>query len=338
MALGLMCGICGHDKHATPSKRGTVSNMGGNCLMAELLNFPSNGYVSIPLMSLRMYVWHYYLLGDTVDHQFESLNVNLTDQTILTNDSKKSLRELNSSGVESINFAQFTNETRKGITTQNLTELANTLDVFADNMTSIKSGLPGGNQTKAQSIIDRARATAAALRILDKDTVQAMASKANELDQNVVELKKIGGNLNDDATKTLKAAEEAETALHGSANKVKTVITNYKDRVLGYGFQFTAHILHLVTHELGRCKPLTNIFDAVVVLACEDFLMPFNGFWLAIGFCLFFFIPAIIFSVKLAKHYRRMKYESDFDDYDGHDMMEMGQPVGQEKKLWANPK
>lgn len=38
-----------------------------------------------------------------------------------------------------------------------------------------------------------------------------------------------------------------------------------------------------------------------------------NGFWFSIGFCLLFFIPAIIFNVKLAKHYRRMTYERDME-------------------------
>ena len=34
MAVGLLCGIFGHDKHASPTERGGISNMGGNCLMA----------------------------------------------------------------------------------------------------------------------------------------------------------------------------------------------------------------------------------------------------------------------------------------------------------------
>ncbi|TSO98536.1 Prominin-1-A [Bagarius yarrelli] len=32
--LGLMCGMCGHDKNATPTTRGCLSNTGGNLLMA----------------------------------------------------------------------------------------------------------------------------------------------------------------------------------------------------------------------------------------------------------------------------------------------------------------
>lgn len=34
MALGLLCGIFGHDKRSSPSERGSISNIGGNCLMA----------------------------------------------------------------------------------------------------------------------------------------------------------------------------------------------------------------------------------------------------------------------------------------------------------------
>ena len=50
------------------------------------------------------------LLGSTVDKQFENLKVNLTDQTLLKNDSKESLKKLNTSGVDDINFEKFTNE------------------------------------------------------------------------------------------------------------------------------------------------------------------------------------------------------------------------------------
>lgn len=32
--LGLLCGICGYDKQATPTTRGCLSNTGGNLLMA----------------------------------------------------------------------------------------------------------------------------------------------------------------------------------------------------------------------------------------------------------------------------------------------------------------
>lgn len=32
--LGLLCGTCGYDKHASPTTRGCISNTGGNFLMA----------------------------------------------------------------------------------------------------------------------------------------------------------------------------------------------------------------------------------------------------------------------------------------------------------------
>jgi prominin 1 len=39
-----------------------------------------------------------------------------------------------------------------------------------------------------------------------------------------------------------------------------------------------------------------------------------NAFWFSVGWCLFFFIPCLIFAVKLAGLYRREHDEKDFDD------------------------
>lgn len=38
-----------------------------------------------------------------------------------------------------------------------------------------------------------------------------------------------------------------------------------------------------------------------------------NAFWFSLGWCMIFFIPSIIFSIKLAKYYRRMKYSDVYE-------------------------
>ncbi|KAJ7370401.1 hypothetical protein OS493_032578 [Desmophyllum pertusum] len=173
-----------------------------------------------------------------------------------------------------------------------------------------------------------------------------MASKSNALDTNVKDLRRIGGNLKTLANDTLDKAQKAENYLHTESSKnINKIVEDYTTRVLGWGFQFTDHILDILNNQLAKCRPVTNIYDATVVVLCNQALYPFNGFWLSIGWCLFFFIPAIIFCVKLAKHYRRMNYESDFDQGMDAEMYEMGQhdapphySQSQEKKQWANPK
>lgn len=40
---------------------------------------------------------------------------------------------------------------------------------------------------------------------------------------------------------------------------------------------------------------------------------PQNTFWFGLGWCLVFFIPSIILSIKLAKFYRKMKYTDVYE-------------------------
>ena len=57
MAVGLLCGIFGHDKHAEPTERGAISNMGGNCLMAAV------GFMFIFVFFLMIFAAICFFLG-----------------------------------------------------------------------------------------------------------------------------------------------------------------------------------------------------------------------------------------------------------------------------------
>lgn len=418
MALGLMCGVCGHDKEATPTVRGTVSNMGGLSLMAaagfcfifasllmlltticfiigapaqavcssvlsgelykEVIDKPSfwgadgnplskaifqdsniefsigsfidNCRQNMPLYKAAQFDRAFNvtkkldieeLLGNQSTQEFDKLNVNLSDVNILSNETRYSLIDLGQSGVDDINFDAFLNETRKGITTVNLREFARNVSDLATQFQTLGKNLSGNDQDKAFRLGNRSGVIAQDLRLLHNKTVAVMETQSKALDGNVRGLRSIGSNLKGRANVTLKKAEEAETYLHTQSSvKMNEIVRNYTDRVLGWGYQFTDHVLDVVNNKLAKCKPITNIYDAALVVVCKQALYPFNGFWFSIGYCLFFFIPAIIFCVKLAKHYRRMDYESDFDQGWDAEMVEMAPtsapPVYGDKKVWAN--
>ncbi|XP_067035177.1 prominin-1-A-like isoform X1 [Acropora muricata] len=415
MALGLMCGICGHDKESVPTTRGSVSNMGGLSLMAatgfcfifasllmlltticfilgapaqivcksietgdlysKVLDDPSfwgsDGYIlsrsilgeknkDVPftiagfLQNCRenkpLYVAGPFakafnisdrlniekLLGNDSKQNFEDLKVNLSDVEVLSSETQRSLSNLSDSGVDDIDFDAFLNETRKGITAGNLTELA-------ENVTKVAIEFRLLNTPKANELADKANATAQGLRDLDTNVVQVMAKLADDLGRNVEDLKGIGSNIKAEATVALKRAQEAQDNIQINSSKtVDETVSKFINRVLGFGYQFTDHVLSLLNNDLARCKPVANIYDASITFPCKQVLYPFNGFWFSIGFCLLFFIPAIIFNVKLAKHYRRMTYERDMEHGYDAEMYEMGQtsslPPYTEKKAWANPK
>lgn len=411
MALGLMCGICGHDKESVPTTRGSVSNMGGLSLMAatgfcfifasllmlltticfivgapaqivcksietgdlysKVLDDPSfwgsDGYIlsrtilgeknkDVPftigglLQNCRenkpLYVAGPFakafniserlniekLLGNDSRQKFEDLKVNLSDVEVLSSETQRSLTNLSDSGVDDIDFDAFLNETSRGITAGNLTELA-------ENVTELALVFQSRG---AYDLGNKSEATAQGLRDLDTNVVQVMAKLADELGRNVKALEDIGSNIKNDSREALSRAQEAQKNIRTNSSKtVDETVSKFINRVLGFGYQFTDHVQSLLNNDLGRCKPVANIYDASITFPCKQVLYPFNGFWFSIGFCLLFFIPAIIFNVKLAKHYRRMTYERDMEHGYDAEMYEMGQtsslPPYTEKKTWANP-
>lgn len=51
------------------------------------------------------------------------------------------------------------------------------------------------------------------------------------------------------------------------------------------------------------------------LVLCLFCLILQNAFWFSLGWCLFFFVPCLIFAVKLAGLYRR-ETEKEYDDFD----------------------
>uniref|UniRef100_A0A0L8I7W1 Uncharacterized protein n=1 Tax=Octopus bimaculoides TaxID=37653 RepID=A0A0L8I7W1_OCTBM len=61
------------------------------------------------------------------------------------------------------------------------------------------------------------------------------------------------------------------------------------------------------------CKPAVDLFEFLAIgLVCGT-VDAFNGFWFGLGWFVFFFIPGIILSVKLAKYYHRMIWSDEED-------------------------
>uniref|UniRef100_A0A3Q2YCD2 Uncharacterized protein n=1 Tax=Hippocampus comes TaxID=109280 RepID=A0A3Q2YCD2_HIPCM len=65
---------------------------------------------------------------------------------------------------------------------------------------------------------------------------------------------------------------------------------------------------HQMKVEFGRCGPLAEVVDSAQTILCLYLVSSLNAFWFSLGWCVILFIPSIILSVRLAKHYRRMKY------------------------------
>ncbi|XP_048864775.1 prominin-2 [Brienomyrus brachyistius] len=88
----------------------------------------------------------------------------------------------------------------------------------------------------------------------------------------------------------------------------------FLDCQMQYFTAFADWAKRTVTQEVGCCGPVAGAVDSLEVVACSYLVDSLNAFWFSLGWCLIFLIPSIIFSIKLAKFYRRMKYTDTFED------------------------
>ncbi|KAI8436361.1 hypothetical protein MSG28_004393, partial [Choristoneura fumiferana] len=62
-------------------------------------------------------------------------------------------------------------------------------------------------------------------------------------------------------------------------------------------------VISAARHDVGRCGPLSNAFNATRDAACHKMLMPTNGYWMAVSWCLVLFVPLLVVAARLARLY-----------------------------------
>ncbi|KAJ8317525.1 hypothetical protein KUTeg_005429 [Tegillarca granosa] len=100
-------------------------------------------------------------------------------------------------------------------------------------------------------------------------------------------------------------------------NNVTSVLSeagkSFVSQIIGYVDSYAARVRHLIYNDLAACLPVWNLYDSFTTMLCSYTVDALNGFWFAMGWALFFFIPSIIISIKLSKYYRKMNEEEGYD-------------------------
>ncbi|XP_021695516.1 prominin-like protein isoform X2 [Aedes aegypti] len=64
-------------------------------------------------------------------------------------------------------------------------------------------------------------------------------------------------------------------------------------------------VIESTSRHIGRCGPLSNVYESMQVATCNRIVDPFNGFWAGVGWCLAIFLPTIVLCVKLSTLYSK---------------------------------
>ncbi|CAN9499828.1 unnamed protein product [Ophioblennius macclurei] len=238
---------------------------------------------------------------DEIEKQFENLVIPLSSFNVLNADDQTKLKNV-STNIDKVDFALYTEEINN-FTRINLNQTADGLDTLADVQTdpNIKNQL----QDQASEL----RQIQASMEITIFPQLKNINTTLNGL-QSMVE--KINGTVGE----VLGHVGAAQDFLNTNTTQiVKTESRKFLDCQLNYFILYADWAKHTITQQVGRCGPVAGAVDTAERVICAYMVEALNAFWFSLGWCLIFFIPGIIFSIKLAKYYRRMKHS---DVYDNH--------------------
>uniref|UniRef100_A0A7N6BR40 Prominin 1 b n=1 Tax=Anabas testudineus TaxID=64144 RepID=A0A7N6BR40_ANATE len=379
--LGLMCGICGYDKQASPTTRGCLSNTGGNLLMAgvgfsfifawvlmgivstlfivggnveklvceplanrqlfKIIDTPflvhpskknflpgllfQNPNIDLTLGSMYRQchenngLYHALQLETMFNINsflnrtvvlFESVQVDLQDITLLEQAGRDNLINFANSGIGQIDYEAHLTEVNKGVTLVDLLSFSTDLEAQADQ-------LPRG------ALENALKGHASSIRQIHRDQVvpleQAMVITPST--QSIRLLQRMSSDL--------PVRANVKVAVTGNFTNImfqQLLIFTFVICIMDFCVYLLRVFLHVyfslqLTAEVAQCKPISNIVDSMEIVGCSFIVDSVNTFWFGLGGCSILLIPSIIFSVKLAKYYRRMDTEDVFEDSPRYDTL-----------------
>uniref|UniRef100_A0A8C9ZEG1 Prominin 1 b n=1 Tax=Sander lucioperca TaxID=283035 RepID=A0A8C9ZEG1_SANLU len=320
--LGLLCGACGYDKQATPTTRGCLSNTGGNLLMAGV------GFSFIFAWVLMAIVTTLFVVGGNVEKLiceplanrqlfkiidtpflvhpakknflpgmlFQNPNIDLTLGS-LYRDCHENNGLYHSLQLETMfNINSFLNRT---VYNKDLAKVFESVQVDLQDIMLLE-------QAGRDNLINFANS---GVGEIDYEAYLAEVNKGVTL----VDLLSFSTDLEAQADQLPRGA--LENALKGHASSIRQIhreqvvpmlqameTKGYIQSLEGYFKQYREWVKNSVS-----ILPLFSIDTT-----CKCVFQ--NTFWFGLGGCCILLIPSIIFSVKLAKYYRRMDTEDVFEE------------------------
>lgn len=232
----------------------------------------------------------------------ENVHVDLQDITLLEQAGRDNLINFANSGIGHIDFEAYLTEVNKGVTLVDLLSFCTDLEAQADQ-------LPRG------ALENALKGHASSIRNIHREHVVPLEQAMSTLSQSIRQLQRASSDLPIKVTNILSAIDAAEYLIVNNASHVvKQETRGYVQNLVGYFKQYTEWVKNSLTAEVAQCKPISNIVDSMEIVACSFIIDSVNTFWFGLGACCILLLPSIVFSVKLAKYYRRMDTEDVFED------------------------
>uniref|UniRef100_A0A8C2IUV6 Prominin 1a n=1 Tax=Cyprinus carpio TaxID=7962 RepID=A0A8C2IUV6_CYPCA len=306
--LGLLCGILGFDRHATPTTRGCVSNTGGNLLMAGV------GFSFLFSWVLMGMITALFLVGGNLEklvcEPFQTRQLfKVRETTHNCKDNRGIYSALHLDKVFNISAFFNTSVYSKDVSRK---------------FEGMKVDLRGIILLESEGKQNLISFTETGINEID------FAAYLEEVNKGVTRIDLVDFASRLDAQADQLSKGTLQTSLKGHANTIRQIhiqqVIPLEKSMVTYPCLTDAHFIDYIliksmviypcltdlALEVATCKPLSNIVDTAEILGCSFLLDSMNTFWFGLGCSTLFLLPSIILSVKLAKFYRRMDTEDGF--------------------------
>uniref|UniRef100_A0A9J7YSF6 Prominin 1a n=1 Tax=Cyprinus carpio carpio TaxID=630221 RepID=A0A9J7YSF6_CYPCA len=281
--LGLLCGILGFDRHATPTTRGCVSNTGGNLLMAGV------GFSFLFSWVLMGVITALFLVGGNLEklvcEPFQTRQLFKFKQLDNCKDNRGIYSALHLDKIFNISAFLNTSVYSKYVSRK---------------FEGMKVDLRGIILLESEGKQNLISFTKTGINEID------FAAYLEEVNKGVTRI-----NLVDFASQLDAQADQLfkgtlQTSLKGHANTIRQI---HIQQVIP--LEQSMSILNQSIRLLERTSSDLPLYRTD---GCSFLLDSMNTFWFGLGCSTLFLLPSIILSVKLAKFYRRMDTEDVYDE------------------------
>uniref|UniRef100_A0A3Q1F1R0 Prominin 2 n=1 Tax=Acanthochromis polyacanthus TaxID=80966 RepID=A0A3Q1F1R0_9TELE len=231
---------------------------------------------------------------EEIQQHFESTDIILSSVTLLSAEVKNKLISISTKA--------------KDFDTTAITQQVNDISSINLNSTADKLDELAGHQRDPE-IQTELQNEARDLRQIQADIETTVIPQLGKLNSTIKILQSTAEKINGTVGEVLSSVGAAQDFLNTNTTQiVKTESRTFLDCQLEYFIAYADWANVTITQQVGRCGPVAGAVDSAEIILCAYMVESLNAFWFSLGWCMIFFIPGIIFSIKLAKYYRRMKY------------------------------
>ncbi|XP_073996108.1 prominin-like protein isoform X2 [Rhodnius prolixus] len=252
---------------------------------------------------------------------------------IITPAAEQQLRALAASPLNTIDLTMYTAVLNDKITSIDLLQMASALNHTALKLPPSQENVKTLLQTEAMYLEVHQEKQVGVMVQLSKQLHGNASLLSNHLRFNHSSLKHAVDSL-------LSDLKQAQKTLNSQGPAIVRKLAEEFGKEFGIHIDsYLAKVESEASHDIGRCWPVSLVYNASVISLCNNILDPYNGFWLSVGCVVLLFLPSIILSVKLATLYQKsdpypgalVEAEYLYDAYGERDNVPL-QNVGGKKK------